>query len=1356
MRFIGSLIKYFIYLSLVLIAAGAALFWFDTGSWFVKPLAERAGSFFLSPMKLEIQSVDGSLRNGYTIDRLRLVSGDENLAVLNHFSVSPDWDLVLSGMNGLPFIKSLNLKGLSSDLDSVMKIASLFTSSEDESPEEEDEDDSSTFDLKLNPSNISIEDIYFGTPYANLSLASLTLDEAGKFLLDAEVTSGENVFPLRADAKLNLSPVEIISSDLSIGNKGTGKLTGTVSPLNAKLALTALSLEELMKFAPVSLDVDGRIDGRVSVEDKDGNIAASGIVSMPRANVMEIPLSFRLPFTWNGKNIFTLDDASLTTKAAALSLKVTGDIEKMKFKAKGEGKNISLTEIGKMFAPEVGLLGDNGNFKFDVDTELTDNVLQSLLQRTRATASANIPSISAMGIKTAENLTASVNLTPGSQPKISMGGRAFGGKIFARGEAAQDQDGIIKPQGVVMSIVGLDVPSVVNTFPELAKSIGRTYGKITATARISEALNVSAKVTSDKLSAYGVTLTGINGEAFYNLEKNTVELQELRASLGNGQLRAKANADLGTGNFTAHADALNIDLRVIPDLKQASGLYALKADASGNFNDTKTITADALVTARNAGFNGIRIGNADIPVNFADNILTVKDAAATLPSGSAILNAIVDINNSTFKADADIKNLELKFIPGLKDLSGKYTLKADASGNYSDLNTIMADAVLNARNMGFQGMNFGNADVPVSFKNNVVSIHNAKASIPGGTVNLKGTANVKNASNPALDFTASTSGINLAQLMNALKLQDKSMPISGKVRGSFGIKGPLNTAVIDASVQADSIKAGDIVSLNSANINARTDVKMSGLRAKIKADGLKATEYADVQSALLEAEGNGEQIIFKNLKVNVNGAEITGDGLISPNQKDIMASAMNVDMRVKHLDLRAMLKKFMGQAPVEGVIDAKAGITGTVSQPALNLQLTRPVLYGKIAIHDIGVKLRSPEQNHFLLNAKARVGNFKPETDVDIKLNNGVVNYIVDTAPLDIESAIETQAPEMAGIAKGQVQVHVKGSTREGAPIIVNAKSKGITVIDKVDIQDINIPVKYLTSENRVEMTGARARLSGGDIKTSFAADIGKKETEWNGNVKVANLDFGKLATKFLPEGELTGSVDAQVSMKGSSNSETGMNLSFANGKFKTGPGCLRKVKMIESITPTKQISFEEISGSFFWDGKDLFLNPGTGARAGVNEPLYRYFTVNGSAGIPGKGMNLLCDGRFDLKLLDRLLGAMKGVFQYMTGGLARNVLRDAVSRVMGIKKRDFQNVSFRIANSLQKPQLRDLKVTKPIEDFLPIDILNKDEEKQKETTQFKMSIKLPVGKGSPSAEDESPGDQVKQQLIDNLFNIGL
>ena len=108
-----------------------------------------------------------------------------------------------------------------------------------------------------------------------------------------------------------------------------------------------------------------------------------------------------------------------------------------------------------------------------------------------------------------------------------------------------------------------------------------------------------------------------------------------------------------------------------------------------------------------------------------------------------------------------------------------------------------------------------------------------------------------------------------------------------------------------------------------------------------------------------------------------------------------------------------------------------------------------------------------------------------------------------------------------------------------------------------------------------------------------------------------------------------------------------------------------------------------------------------------------------------------------------------------MTGNLAQNVLRDAAGRIFGVKRRDFQTVSFRLANSWNELRLLDLKITKPIEDFLPIDMLNKDQEQQKDDTQFKLNLKIPVGKGDESIEEESTSDQFKQQLIDNLFNIG-
>lgn len=1412
-RFIGSLIKYLIYISVITIAAGVALFWFDTGSWLVRPLAERAGNFFLAPMKLQIQDVNGSLRNGYTLDGLRLFSGDKDLLTLNHFSVSPDWDLVLAGMNGLPFVKSLNVQGVSTDLDRVMTLASHFAASEDKPAEP-----SEPFDLRLNPANISVKDIFFGSPYANLRLDSLTLNEAGKFVLDAKLSSRDNVLPLKANASFNLSQLEIMNSDIRIGSKGTGKIVGKLQPVDAKLFLSAIQLDDFTRLISPDMKASGRIDAKILAKDYDGAVSSYGVISMPRAEVMNIPLNFRIPFTWNGRNIFTLDNASFSTKAAALNLIVSGDIERMRFTAKGEGKNISLTEIGSLFAPGVNLKGENGHVKFDVSTEYTEDVMQMLLQRTRASLSANVPSVSAMGIKTAENLTANVKLIPNQPPKIAMGGKAFGGKIFARGEATKDSDGNILPHSVIMSIVGLDVPSLVGTFPEIAKSIGKTSGKITATVKISEALNVIGKITSDKLSAYGVTLTGLNADMNYDVANSTAELEDFSANMGKGRITANAAANLSTGifsanadannitlggipqlkgisgayslkakssgnfsdintitadalltarnagydkitkgnidipitfsrgvlrvsgasirfpgssarfradaninsgNFSANADAENLDLRFIPQLKDIKGKYSLTADAAGNFYDTKTITASALLAAQNAGYSSYRIGNAEIPVTFRNNILTVSNARANLPQGSANLNASVNLNNSTLKANADVQNLELGFIPDLKDVKGRYSLKADASGKFTDINAITVNASLSAQNAGFQDMRFGNADIPLSFKKGVLTINGAKASLPGGNLSAKGTVNIRNINSPVLDVTASTGGINIAQLLDGLNIAD--VPATGNVKGSVSIKGRADNPRVSAAV-------------NAANID------------------IKAAEMVKIPSANIVADGDMKRINIVKLNAKVNGSEINGTGKILPDMNNVMATGVDVETTIKHLDLKALLKNFMQKAPVEGMIDAVAGVTGTIDQPTAYLKLTKPVLYQKSEVHDIAVSVRSPEPNHFLINGKARVDHFRPESDIDIQIKDDGIYYTVNTKPLDIDSAIESQMPEMAGIAKGYATVSVKGSTKPHDNISINARSKAITIMDKIKIANINIPVKYLTDSGRVQIRNGRAELSGGIIDSKF--DLDTATNEWAGHAEISHLDFGKLAQPFMPEGELVGTVDGHVDMNGSS--PMGMSLSFAEGRFKTGPGCIQKVEALKRITPTEKITFEEISGSFFWNGQDLFINPGTGARAGIDEPLYRYVNLNGSAGIPGKGMNLLFDGRFDLNILDRLLGAMKGVFQYMTGSLVKNVLRDAASRVMGFQGRDYQNVTFTLTNAHGTPAIKDLKVTKSIEDFLPINVLNRDEEKQKETTQFKMSFKIPVGEGAPSAEEESTTDQFKRQLIDNLFNIGM
>ena len=1324
-RLIGSLIKYVIYLCVIIIAVTAALFWFDTGSWLVLPLAQRAGNYFLAPMTLKIDSIDGSVRSGYSLGGLVLSSGDKELFTLDYASVSPDWDLVLAGMDGLPFIKALDVHGVSSDLDNVMAIVNHFAASDDgktDDDSEDDEQDESSAPLHLNPFTLSVRDIHFGSPYAALSLDAITLSTDGNFLLNAEILSRDNSLPLKADARINFDPIEIISSDLYIGKKGTGRLSGILDPMNANLSLTALSLEEFMKFAPdFGVEASGRIDARLSALTEDDKLKASGVVSMPRAEVMGVPLNFRLPFSWDGVSVFGLNNAALYTKAASLKLNTRADIDAMRVQADGEALNISLNEIGRMFAPEAGLDGEGGNVKFDVDTIVSGDVMD-ILAGTNASVTANIPQITAAGIQILRGLAGQVKLAPGEAPRLSLNGEIFKGKLFARGEAQQDYEGSIKPSAVI-SVVNLDVPTVINTFPELAKSVKRPYGKITARAVISDTLNVDGKLTSDRLSANGISLTNLLATLAYNHARGTADLDELSLNLGKGRISASGSTNIKSERFSFRADAENFSPSVIPELRDVKGTYNLTAQGSGKYTDIDSINVEADLSAKNVGYGEYSVGSVNIPVDFAKNVVRINNGVISLPRGRVAINGNVNLNTSMFDFTANAQNVEPRYIKALRDLAGTYSLNASASGNYMNVNSIRANADLKARNVGYAGYTVGNVDLPVNFVNNVLSIPNARAVLPGGSINLNGSVNLKNAANPGLDLAVSTRGINLAEVMTKYGVQNDAMPVSGKVWGSVSVKGPVNKAGVNVTLRAADVKVGESV---------------------------------DVPSGAIDVAGNTQRVVIRNVEATVNGAGIKGSGNMNINQKNIMNSNVNFQAAVRRLDLEKLLTQFTGSAPASGMIRGDIALTGTISRPALDVKLDSPVVVGENKIHDIAVKLRTPGENHYTVNAKARVQDFHPEADVDLRNSNGIWAYSVKTKPLDIDKAIQSQMPDMKGMARGFLTVSVNGSTKPNADINVKASVPSLTVIDKVNVRNISVPVVYRPSVNKVEMKNASAKLSDGEISSGFEYDI--TPASWKGNVKVAHLDFGKLAAPFLPEGELVGSIDAEVSMKGrqGTNKNGMMETSYANGKFSTTPGYFHKMGLLETITPTKRISFENISGTFFWNGNDIFLNPGTGAKAGSDEPLYRYVSVNGSLGVPGKGLKLLCDGRFDLKILDQLLGAMKGVFQYMTGSLGRSVLKDAAGRVLGIKRRDFQNVSFTLANSWDNLRMENLKITKPIEDFLPIDILNRDAEEQKNDTQFKLKVKIPVGPGSRSVEDESTSDQLKEQMIDNLFNWGL
>ncbi|MCR5346227.1 MAG: hypothetical protein K6E38_00445 [Fretibacterium sp.] len=1231
---IKFLVRSLSFLAALTVAAAAGLVWLPTGS-----LLQLAVGHFGGEMipRVSVGTIDGSVWGGYVLRDLSLVSGDVTFLTLDRAAVSPDWDLL---MEGSPWLKAVEVEGFSADVARLQTLAEHFGS------KEEEEKEPSSFQITPHPLQISVRDIHLTAPQGVFDLFSLYLEKDGRLTLRARVEDARSgaVLPLDADLQLGFAPLELVSSDLRIG-KGQISLSGVLEPpFDFQGNLTAFPIETIMAFVPDSpVQASGRVDGRVSLKGKDASeLRASGVISVPRSVINDIPLSFRLPWTWDGRT-FLLQEAALKTKAAVLSLTASADLEAGRVMARGDARNLSLGEIGRIAAPKAGLAGEGGQIHFDVSAGL-DGDLEKIAGEFRA----RLPEVSAAGVRLVRGLDAGFVLDPGKAPRLSCSGEVFGGKLFGRAAMPQTEKGV-RPEAV-FSLVNIDLATLGAAFPAAAEA--RPSGRVSLTARVAGDLSVTGSLSSEKLSAAGVVLQKLAADFSYKNE----------AASG----RVTLDRCLASG-LTVHGLAARLSYR--------NGLAALESL-------TGRLAPRALISA----------------------------------SGTA------DVNRQTLNFRAGIQNINPRDIPQLRDTQfrGICSLEATAEGPFS---SPRAAVRLMGRNNRVANLSLGNLDVSVQYADNRVTVSETRIRLPGGGVTLGGSVALGGAE-PSLDASVSAGKLNLAQISQALGLKT---PVRGTVEGYVNVKGPLHAAKVAAHLRADDVRTGQ---------------RPPAGRGEIR-----------VPYVVLDARGDMEHIRLDRLEAKVGGALISGHGSFTAGKKRLMDSSVNLGLVVKGLELRPLLIQFMDKPPVQGVLDGTLALTGTLAEPALSAKVTSPLAVNKMTVDSLALKVTAPAPEHYKLSASGRMQDFVLAVDGDLQRRGGKWAYSAVTRPVNVEKLAGVLAPEAKGLVAGEATVRVKGAAPGTAPIDIRLSMPRLTAIGKVVVQDISVPVSVLPASGRIHVKDARAVLCGGVIRSGVDVDL--TESTWKGSVTLRNLDMGRLAAPFLPEGELVGSADATVDMKGSFGL---FPTSYASGTLNTSSGYLHKMSMLAKVTPTKRLSFENIRSTFFWNGRDLFINPGTQVTAGPDEPLYRYFSVNGSMGIPGKGLKLLFRGRFDMKLLDQFLGAMKGAFQYMTGALtgggAGGFLRDAAGRILGIKKRDYQDVSFTLANSWQELRLLDLKTTKSIQDFLPIERLNR-EEQQKDSKQFKLRLRIPTGPGSQDPEDTSTGDQFKEQLIDNLFSIG-
>ena len=750
----------------------------------------------------------------------------------------------------------------------------------------------------------------------------------------------------------------------------------------------------------------------------------------------------------------------------------------------------------------------------------------------------------------------------------------------------------------------------------------------------------------------------------------------------------------------------------------AAALPGLAAAPAGKLGLTLRVD-EALVVSGSLSSAGLTVGGVTVQglnasLRYAGGRAALENLEGHIGKAPLTASGVADLRLGTLGFEGRVQGLDPRSVPQIAArVRGVCDVKVFAGGTFSDPRVTLHVAGRENRvaDVSLRGLNLS-----ATYAGGRLTVPETVLNLPGGSLAFRGTVELPSGAEPRLNLSGTLARLNLADLAGTMKLKQ---PLKGMLQGDFKVVGSAGGASLSASLRGSEIEAGG----------------------------------ASVRKLDLDVRGGPREVRVDRLSAALDKGTIEGKGALALGARDFRNSRIDLELSVKGAEVRSLLSPFVADAPVGGILNGSLTFRGSPAKPEATLRVDSPLTIRETIVDRLALSVQASGKDRFALHASGKLGDFQLVAKGDVRREKSGWRYSVTTDALDLDRMLSAKSPSLRGKLAGQVTAKLTGSTKAGKDGAMGPVSVSLTIprltASGMTVTDISLP--FRVSGGKAHLSGGRAVFCKGTVRAN--ADVDLSESKWQGTVGVTGLDLGDLARPFMPEGEVVGAAEANVRLKGNFGT---LMMVFANGDFSTGPGYLHKMKVVEAVSPIKRITFETVRGTFFWDGSDLWLNPGTQATAGSGDPFYRYFSVNGPLGIPGKGLKLACKGRFDVQMLDKVLGALKGVFQYFTGGLSGggDVLKGIVGKALGIEKRDFQDVSFVLAGSWTDLQLLHLRIDKPLQNYLPLDRLNKTEEQKADDKKFRLNLKIPTGPGAKDTENRTE-DQFKEQLLDNLFNLG-
>ena len=586
-------------------------------------------------------------------------------------------------------------------------------------------------------------------------------------------------------------------------------------------------------------------------------------------------------------------------------------------------------------------------------------------------------------------------------------------------------------------------------------------------------------------------------------------------------------------------------------------------------------------------------------------------------------------------------------------------------------------------------------------------------------------------------------------------------PVSGyRLKGEMAVeaevKGPLSRPSVHVSLLSRALSLMDDYSFT--NLRAGTDISdlkagvPSDLRLDISADSASIAGTM-IQALKVELEKKAKVITIRQGNALMGAGTLTAGGSVTL-EDPLEKTALNLAVKASNIDLEKMTLKGGAKLPLAGILTGDAVANGVFENPKLSINATAPfVATAGLKVDGVRIKISGDTTSMKIEDLSGKVGNGSMSVTGDVRLTPFASDLEINGKSLELNPLLSRFEKLKPLNITGKADLEFQGRFGKGGNSGSGKATSASVRVMGMEITNIVLPLA-LDGERLTSPDGA-GRLYGGKILNDFALNLSGMTFYDEIEIKDTDVD-ALLKEAFNLQGHITGRAELFAKLNGT----LGEQLKYTGkGLLKTGQGQISGFKLVDlmaAVHRSKGLQFASVYAPFDLQTGKLILAKDTLVRAPQGDPLYEFLAASGGVG-PDRKLNLACNGKINIKVINALLGGATGGLGGLAStqnlaGILTGVLEGAGS---SLRDDDFRDVSFSLGGTFDKPSLSNIKVA-PGEKKVTAAEEPADAEEtplpQKILEQVIPGVKPqdqpPGGSTAPSGEEPSLKDKILQQVI--------